>query len=94
MLVVVEEQHWIATDLGRQLWARVVLKGISTAYQDEFSIRTAPPFVNAIEGDVFTLLAKSNESEQHIELAPAEPIGTFLTSRYDEVENLVLFLLA
>ena len=54
---------------------------------------TSLSFVYSIEGDIFTLLPKPNESEQYIELAPANPIGTFLTSWHHKVQNLGLLLL-
>lgn len=55
-------------------------------------LRTSSPLINAVEGDVFTLLAETDEGQEHIELAPAHTICAFLATRDDKVEDLLLFL--
>lgn len=55
---------------------------------------TSPAVINTVESYVLSLLTQPDQSEKNIELAPANAIGTFLATRYDEMEDLVLFLLA
>lgn len=88
--------RWLAVGLCMQFSAAGALFQVSYSTRGEMGCEmlTSPAVINAVESYVFSLLTQPYESEKDIELAPANTIGTFLATRYNEVEDLVLFLLA
>lgn len=80
-----EKGFYAGTSVGR---SRILMVLVGLGYHQRDHVKskqthTLLPIINTVERNVLSFLSQPDQSEQNIELAPAQAIGALLTRRND-----------